>query len=204
VFPSAGLAAGRYELCVRNPGGFEARKSCVVRNPSSADWSASLSWAPPVPAYGYLSDLFDGGIYPLGFSFRAGFLPLAGNWGALGAETGVSWNYLSVTKTGLSAAAHFFDFRVNLLYQYALSPQLALGLRLGGGADLALSLSYTVSDYGQDPISTWIPSMDGGLSLKWLFHPRFFSELGLDYVNLFSVDGPQGFLFPFIGIGWKR
>ncbi|MDR1239655.1 MAG: hypothetical protein LBK27_06050 [Treponema sp.] len=203
VFRSLGLAAGRYELCVRNFGGFEARKNCVVLNPFSAGWFASLSAAPPVPVYGYLRDLFDGGIYPPGISFRAGFLPLAGNWGSLGAETGVSWNYLSVTKTGLSASAHFFDVRLNLLYQYTLSPHLALGFRLGGGGTLTPGLSYTIRGYKQAPISTWIPSMNGGLSLQWIFYPRFFAELGLDYVNLFSVDGSQGLLFPFIGFGWK-
>jgi hypothetical protein len=93
---------------------------------------------------------------------------------------------------------------VNLLYQYNLSSRLILGARLGGGQVSVVDLSYAANDTTQDPISTWMPALDGGVSLKWLFHPRFFAELGLDYVNAFSVDGPQGFLLPFIGVGWKR
>jgi hypothetical protein len=203
VFHSAVLTAGRYELYVRNPGGFEAHRECTVRNQPIFDLFGSLSYVPAVPVYGYLSDLFDGGIYPLGFSFRADFLPLTGKWGALGLETFVFWNYFSVTKTDLRATAHLLDFQLNLLYQYTLSPHLVLGLRLGGGQALVLALSYDIDDIEQDPVSTWIPSLDGGLSLKWIFHPHGFAELGLDYVNLFAADGSQGFLLPFIGAGWK-
>jgi hypothetical protein len=167
------------------------------------DLSASLSYAPAVPIYGYLRDLFDGGIYPPGFSVQADFLPHKGDWGSLGVETFLSWNYLAVAKTNLRARGHLFDFRLNLLYQYTLSPRLVLGLSLGGGPVLVHELSYHISGAGQDSISTWIPSMGGGVSLKWLFHPHVFAGLGLDYVNLFSVDGPQGFLFPRISVGWK-
>jgi hypothetical protein len=203
VFHSTVLTAGRYELSVRNPGGFEARGECAVRNRLPFDLFGSASYVPAVPVHGYLSDLFDGGIYPLGFSFRADFLPVTGNWGSLGPEALVFWNYLSVTKTGLTATAHLFDFQLNLLYQYTLLPYLALGLRLGGGQALVLALSYDIDDIEQGSISTWIPSLAGGLFLKWIFHPHGFAELGLDYVNLFAADGSQGFLLPFIGAGWK-
>jgi hypothetical protein len=203
VFRAAGLAAGAYELCVKNSGGFEARRRCSVRNPFSIDWSVTAAYEPPLPLHGYLSELFDGGIYPLGFSLRADYLPLAGPWGSVGAEAFASWNYFSAEKTELSATAHFLDFRLGLIYQYNLSPRMILGLRLGGGATLSPGLSYTIKGFDQSPISTWIPSAGGGLSLKWRFHPRFFAALGLEYRYLFSVDGPTGFLSPFIGVGWK-
>jgi hypothetical protein len=136
VFNSADLAAGRYELRVRNPGGFEARGECTVKNRLSFDLFISASYAPALPFYGYLSELFDNPMYPLGFSLRADFLPLKGNWGSLGLEALVSWTYLSITKTGLTASAHLFLSHLNLLYQYTLSPQLALDIRLGERPDI--------------------------------------------------------------------
>jgi hypothetical protein len=114
------------------------------------------------------------------------------------------WNYLSVTKAELKAAACLLNSQVNLLYQYTLSPQFILGLRLGGGQTSVLDLSYDFGGAARDSVSTWMFSLDGGISLKWLFHSHGFAELGLDYVNLFAVDGPQGLLLPFIGIGWKH
>jgi hypothetical protein len=203
VFNSADLAAGSYELRVRNPGGFEATGECTVKNRLPFDLFISASYAPALPFYGYLSDLFDRRMYPLGFSLRADFLPLKGDWGSLGLEALVSWNYLSVKKTGLTASAQLFLSHLNLLYQYTLSPQLALGIRLGGGQTSVIDLSYNLNEVRQDPVSTWMLSMDGGISLKWSFHPHGFAELGLDYVNLFSTSGLQGLLFPFVGVGWK-
>jgi hypothetical protein len=34
-------------------------------------------------------------------------------------------------------------------------------------------------------------------------HIRCSSQAKYAYVNLLAVDGPQGLLFPFIGVGWK-
>jgi hypothetical protein len=131
------------------------------------------------------------------------FLPLKVNRSSLGFEAFVFWNYLSVTKTDLTADAHFLGPYLNLLYQYTLSPRAFLGVRLGFGLMSVLAFSYKINGIEQDPFSTWMLSLDGGISLKWLFHPNGFAELGFDYTNAFSVDGPQGFLLPFIGIGWK-
>jgi hypothetical protein len=86
VFHSEDLSASLYELYVRNPGGFEARRECTVRDRLNFDLFISASFAPVFPAYGYLNDLFDRGIYPHGFSLRAGFLPMQKSWGALGIE----------------------------------------------------------------------------------------------------------------------
>jgi hypothetical protein len=203
VFNSGDLTAGLYDLYVRNPGGFEAHGECIVRNRLSFDLSVSASYSPAFPVHGYLKDLYKGGIQPLGFSMEIDFLPLKRDWGSLGLGAFASWNYLRTAETDPWASAHLFDFRLDLVYQHTLSPHLALGLRLGGGQALVLALSYRLNGVRQDPLSTWIPSLGGGGGLKWLFHPHGFAELGLDYVNLFSADGPQGFLFPHTGIGWK-
>jgi hypothetical protein len=203
VFRSADLAAGRYELYIRNPGGFEAKRECVVRKRPPFDLFVSASYTPAFPVYGYLNDFFDGGIYPQGFSLRADFLPLRRPWGDLGMGAFVSWNYLSATQTGLDASARILNTHLNLLYQYTLSPRLVLTVRLGGGQTSVMDLSYDLNGIVQDPFSTWMFSLAGGVSLKWLFHPHGFAELGLDYANLFAVDGPQGLLLPFIGAGWK-
>jgi hypothetical protein len=206
VFHAADLTAGSYELHIRNPGGFQARLECSVQDQSSlskTDLFVSAAFVPALPVYGYLNDLFDGAMYPLGFSLRADFLPLKRDWGDLGMEAVLGWNYFSVTKTDLSASAHLVNFQLNLLYHYTLSSYLVLGARLGGSRVSVIDLSYTVKSAGPDPVSTWMFAVNGGISLKWLFHPQGFAELGLDYVHLFSTDGPQGLLFPFVGAGWK-
>jgi hypothetical protein len=203
VFHSADLTAGRYELYIRNPGGFEAKKECIVRNRLFFDFALSASYAPVLPVYGYFSDLFNGGIYPWGFSLWVDFLPLKRDWGSLGLTASVVWNYLSATKADLSADVHLLNSHLSLRYRYTLSPRLVLDVHLGGGQVSVLGLSYNFTDAAQDPVSTWVLSLGGGVSLKWLFHPHGFAGLGLDYMNLFAVDGPQGLLLPFIGVGWK-
>ncbi|MDR0388697.1 MAG: hypothetical protein LBH73_01345 [Spirochaetaceae bacterium] len=202
VFNAADLSAGRYELYVRNPGGFDAAKKCAVRNSPPFDLFVSAAYAPAFPAYGYFSDLFSG-LYPIGFSLRAEFFPKNKSRGSLGAGVTVQGNYFPQTKTDMAAKTRLLNSQVNLLYQYTLVPQLVLGLRLGAGQGLVLDLSYKHNGIEQEPVSTWMISLDGGASLKWIFHPHFFAELGISYTNLFSVDGPQGFLFPFVGAGWK-
>jgi hypothetical protein len=205
VFDSADLAGGRYELHIRNPGGFQATKGCTVKVKTRLpfDVFVSASYAPALPVYGYLSELFNDGIYPLGFSARVDVLPFRWDRASLGFEAFVFWNYLSVSKTGLEASTHFWGSNLNLLYQYNLFSRIILGLRLGAGQASATAFSYKINGTAQDPFSTSIFSLDGGISLKWLFHPNVFAELGLDYVNAFSVDGSQGFLLPFAGAGWK-
>jgi hypothetical protein len=195
VFPSADLAAGLYELRIRNPGGFEARHECLVKSPASFGLFVSASYTPALPVYGYFNDLFDT-LNPLGGSVWADFLYIKEDRGAVGVETFVSWNSFSAADP--EASSRLLNLQLNLLCQYPMLPWLAFAFRMGGGQTL-LDLVRA----GEPSVSTWIPSLDGGLSLKWIFHDHGFAELGLTYLQLFFVDDPQIFLLPFIGVGWK-
>jgi hypothetical protein len=203
VFPASDLTPGKYELSIKNPGGFETTLPCSISGRFPLDVFVSASYAPAVPVYGYLKDLFNGKIQLPGFSARISFLSQNKNWGSLGVEALAVWDSFSVTKPDLAAAARLFNSHLNLLYQYSVSPPFALCARAGIGQTSVLALSYDAVGTKKNPVSTWMLSACGGLSLKWIFVPHAFAELGLDYMNLFSVDGNEGILFPHIGIGWK-
>jgi hypothetical protein len=174
----------------------------------SFDFYISAEYAPLVPLYGYLFGPFDHAIYPMGFSVRIGFIPFKRSWGDLGVEAVPYWNMLKTDAATVQLGA----LHLNGIYQRRLpNHMMSLVFRLGAG----IHLLYGVSGGSQSSASifTWLSSVNGGLSfrwiiptiynLKWVSYNSFYFEIGVEYTHVFSKDPPPGYVKPILGAGWK-
>jgi hypothetical protein len=222
VFDTESLPPGRYRVYIRNPGDLESSLEITIAPPPPpvADtpgavpdagtpaggfrsWSpfVSAEYAPIVPLYGYLFDHFGQKFYPLGASLRLGVFPFKKPWGNLGLEAASHWTMLKTDFEGDEQTAHLGAVHVNGIYQKWLPNQaMALTLRLGGG----ISVVYGIKENAQSSASilTWMPSVSGGLSFKWLVYKFLYIETGAEYIHIFSADDSSpGYILPVIGAG---
>jgi hypothetical protein len=168
----------------------------------------SLEYAPILPLYGFLFDELGRGLHPPGFSLRAALIPLQRPWGDLGLELSPSWNLLS--SGGFRVHMGALGLR-GVYHRRFLNDALALVARLGVGANFFYGTRE--KEASQEPLSTWIWSISGGLSFRWYLpsaNPsrwkteRNFLETGVEYTHMFSADSPQpGYLRPSFGFGWR-
>ncbi|MDR1899413.1 MAG: hypothetical protein LBQ55_05340 [Treponema sp.] len=203
LFDASDLRPGRYRVTVRNPGGLETSLESfeIIR---VGEFTLAAGYAPLVPLYGYLSDLFDRPVSPLGAYARFSYYPLPYPLRNLGIEAAAFWNYLESEKNSADISTHAEAFQVNLAYRiWLFDKPLALNIRAGGGLQYMAAFFIEFGRRKKD-ISTWIPLLDGGIFFQWNFHESFHAEIGAEYIHLLSVDRPQpGFLRPFLGAGWQ-
>jgi hypothetical protein len=48
---------------------------------------------------------------------------------------------------------------------------------------------------------TWLPALNGGLSVQWLITKRLYLEAGAEYSTFFIGEGGPGFINPTLGMG---
>jgi hypothetical protein len=166
-------------------------------------WSRFISaeYAPLIPLYGYLFDHFDQGFYPTGVSLRFGVLPIKKSWGDIGLEAAPYWAILKTNFEGIRQTTHLGTLHLNGIYQKQLPIQImTLTLRLGGGIYFVNGINE--NDQESESVFTWMPSISGGISLKWFAYKSFYIETGADYTHIFSEEPPPGFIKLFLGLGW--
>jgi hypothetical protein len=206
AFDPGNLRPGLYRILVRNPGGLEASSGPLrVETFPPYDIELSIGYAPLLPLYGYLFDIFEG-FAPLGMDLRASLVFFKRTWGFLGVETNLHLNYLSAGMEEADATAYIAGGNLSLLYRKLLPPPgLVFNARLGGGLAAApLGLKFDYGSYTSDPVTSWVPLAAIGASLEYRFSLPLYAELGASYEHLFSRDTPQpGFLRPFLNLGWK-
>ncbi|MDR1373379.1 MAG: hypothetical protein LBJ24_00225 [Treponema sp.] len=206
AFDPGDLRPGAYRIVITNPGGLEAAAGFVyISSFRPPDIALSAGYAPLLPLYGYLFDAFDT-FAPLGMDLRGSFVFLKYRWGYWGVEADLQMNYLRTNKNNADVSAFISGGSVSLLYKKSLFRNMVvLGARLGAGISAApLHLEFDYGSLTTDPLTSLIPAGLFGVSLEWRFTPFFYSELGVDYVHLFSRDTPQpGFFRPFLNAGLR-
>ncbi|GHV33262.1 hypothetical protein AGMMS4952_24970 [Spirochaetia bacterium] len=220
TFSKTQLAPGLYAVYIRNPGGLEDSRGVFTVHPQRwgagngkvdgskrPDFIVSAGYAPLMPLYGELfrEDAF---IHPapLGFAVKGGVLPLKRDWGYLGAELGVSWNYLKEEKEGYTISAQMMEVQVGLLYQLRLpNPVMAFNFRLGAGIGILTDFHFEHADGRNDTMAGMYPSLDAGISFQWHIKGPFFIEAGVDFTHLLSLGDPSqpGYLQPVLNAGWQ-
>ncbi|MDR1445661.1 MAG: hypothetical protein LBI90_02065 [Treponema sp.] len=204
VFNERLLIPGVYSLHIKNPGGLEAAATdftIAYRKPF--DLNLSLGYAPLFPAMGFLFDLFDDTVYPLGAYGQLSFVPFKRSWGFLGIEAAADWVYLEKSGDDYKAKAHLTDARLSMVYQkYLPNRIMAFNFRLGGGLSSVLGLYFEYPERTTESKNSLVPSANGGLSFMWFIRKPFFMEIGANYIQVFSPDRPlPGFIRPFAGAG---
>jgi hypothetical protein len=189
---------------IRNPGGLEAVEPFTISNFKSVDFTIAAGYAPIVPLYGFLFDLYSDFMYPAGAQVRADFFPIKRLWGFLGVEASFAWNYLKTEANSADISLHALDLKANVVYKKLLPNRtMALLARAGFGFFIINQFIFDFGSVQSDPINTWITAANGGLSFQWYIRKPFYVNLGIDYVHLFSVDKPRpGFLRPYLEAGW--
>jgi hypothetical protein len=206
IFNDHLLVPGVYTVYVQNPGGLESELGTfTIRYRKTFELNLSAGYAPVFPRAGFLFDLFDDPLYPLGAYGRAGFIFLKRPWGFAGIEAAFSWTALTKTKDDYTAEAQFLNEGLNLVYQkYLQNRTMAFSFRAGGGFTSVLDLKFSYARGSSESRNSLIPSVNGGLSFMWLVRKPFFLEAGVDYVQTFPSDSPRpGFIRPFAGAGWQ-
>jgi hypothetical protein len=207
VFNPADLSLGRYEVYVENPGGLnDSAGPFEVVFAKPFDLNVQVGYAPLFPLYGYLSkELFDKPIYPAGALLRVSYIPFKRTWGYLGPELSASWGYLDTEKNNANIKGHLWSVHANALYKKLLPNRImSFNARAGLGISSFSGLIFTFGGIESDPISTWMISLDTGLSFRWYVRKPFYLDLGTDYIHILSRDSPQpGFLTVSLEAGWQ-
>jgi hypothetical protein len=146
------------------------------------------------------------GFLPVGVSARLGFIPYKGRVISLGFELAPSWSYLASKEDNYSVYAQLINIHVGLVGELWLpNGSMAFNFRLGGGLSLLQNFHFTYSgQQNHDQITTWIPSMHGGISFLWFIYKPIFVEIGAEIVHIFSVDNTfLEFVRPSLGVGLR-
>jgi hypothetical protein len=171
----------------------------------SRDSFVEVLYTPLIPLpFSYFNKTYDIFFQPAGAALKFGMLFPAGQRHALGFDLTPSWNYLYADKPGYDVLSQLLTLHFNLVYRYGFSTlPLTLQARAGGGLSLLYDFHFEYSGRRSDEvINTWIPSVSAGLSLQWFFHRPLYLNLGLEYLQIFSVDNLfLNFIRPSLGIG---
>jgi hypothetical protein len=203
LFDAGDLRPGLYRITVTNPGGLEASLGPFeIRRVKK--FALEAGYAPLVPLHGYLADAFDPASAPLGAYARFSLYPLKRRWRGFGIEGAAFWNRLGDEQNGAELSAQAAACQLDLAYRTRfLHRTLSLCVRAGGGIQY---LGAFTIDFGrrETDLSTWMPLLDGGLSLEWNFYRAFHGAAGIEYIHLLSADHPRpGFIRPHLGLGWR-
>jgi hypothetical protein len=170
------------------------------------DLNVQAGYAPLFPLYGYLAkELFNKSVYLAGARLRVSYIPFKWTWGYLGPELSASWSYLDAEKNNADIRGHLWSVHANGLYKKLLPNRImSFNARAGLGISSFSALDFTFGGLKSDTISTWMISLDTGLSFRWYVRKPFYLDLGTDYVHILSRDSPQsGLLTVSLEAGWQ-
>jgi hypothetical protein len=186
---------------VQSPGinGFSPGK---LKSPAP-DFFVSAGYAPLVPLYGNLFDLFDTIHFPGAYA-RVGFVPFKTDFGSFGFELNPFWDYLAISRNDYKGTSHLAGIHVNALYQKGLPLEtMFINVRLGGGVTSLLDFHFTYATGASQSMNGFYISAGADISFQWFFFRSFYLEAGLAYRHIITPGEPfqQGYISPFAGIG---
>jgi hypothetical protein len=207
-FAEEDLAAGVYDIVVKNPGGLEtAAGPFGISVLKPFDLNVSAGYAPMTRLYGKNDYFLNAVMVPVSFSAKVSFMPLKKDYGFFGVEANPAWSYVwdenggSITGT----RAHLFSLHINGLYQYwYLRKTLSINGRAGLGFTALLDYHFEF-DTGMVSPSLYTLYFSAGLgaSAQWFFYNRMFIEAGFDYIHVAATDLPIGFIRITLSGGWQ-
>lgn len=208
TFDQRQLVPGSYDVVVENPGGLVQSLGTfrIVNTSLSVSIAAAYSPVLTLPV-GYVNNtIFKPNIFPAGTHIRFGLIPFKGRSNAFGFELTPGWNYLAVEEGINKVHTHIISGHLNVFFQHWLPNRImAFNFRVGGGSFLIYDYHFeSAGNLVFESISTWIPSVGGGVSFQWFIRKPFFVELGAEFLYMFSVDNPPpAYIRPALGLGWQ-
>ena len=206
LFDEESLAAGVYDIYVKNPGGLETLAGpFIISTLKPFDLNFSLGYSPLIKLYSESAYFIDAPFIPVSFGTRVSFLPLKMKMGYIGAELNINWDYLKTEKEEFVTKINVVSILANGLYQYwFIKNALALNVRLGigFGAILNYHFEYNTGASG-DSFNALFFTTGLGVAGEWFFYKQFFLELGMDYLHQTAPGVPLGFLRLMLSVGWQ-
>jgi hypothetical protein len=169
----------------------------------AAKFIVSAGYAPLVPLYGNLFDLFNSFDF-LGAYARVGFVPFKTGFGSFGFELNPFWDYLTISRNDYKGTSHLAGVHINVLYQKNLPVRnMFINARLGGGVTSLLDFHFTYPTGVSRSMNGFYISAGAELSFQWFFFRFCYLEAGLAYRHIITTGEPfqQGYLSPFAGAG---
>jgi hypothetical protein len=201
IFTEKQLVSGSYDICIINPGEFETSAGTLAIKTQAADFSVSAGYAPLVPLYGNLFDLFDAFDF-LGAYARVGFVPFETDFGSFGFELNPFWDYLTISQNDYGGTSHLAGVHINALYQKSLPiKNMFINARLGGGVTSLLDFHFTYPNGVSRSMNGLYLSAGAELSFQWFFFRSCYLEAGLAYRHIAGEPFQQGYISPFAGAG---
>ena len=209
VFDEEMLVEGKYDIIVKNPGGFEGQTGPFgISVAKPWDLNVSAGYFPMVSLFSGKKDFFNKAGIPLVFGASASFIPIKMNFGFIGAEFHTflgGFEFPSSDPLIHTIRANIFSTMINGLYQYwFIRDTLALNARIGLGITSILGYHYEFhtgdnSPMGHFPLFSW----GLGASAQWIFYRQLYLEGGLDYFHIHDSNAPMGFLRFMVCTGWQ-
>jgi len=161
----------------------------------------SAAWAPIIPLYGRLQEIFGIGFNAAGASVRFGALFNKLRWFSPGIELSTSWYALNNDQSGDKIGVQSGVTGLNIVAQKKLHPKMAVTVR--AGAAIAFQVGeINIEDYSYTT-GGLIPQLNVEASFLWLAYKKMYLEAGIGFTHLFGKDDNSGCLRPWIGVGWQ-
>jgi hypothetical protein len=162
----------------------------------------SAVWAPLLPLYGGMQQIYGNGFYASGAALRCGMIFSKLTLFDPGLELLTSWYALNHDQDDYIIGIQTGVIGFNILAQKWLpNGKMAVTFRTGGG------LGFQVGELnsGQDlyPMGVLVPQINLEPSFLWQVLKQLYLETGLGYTFYINQSGHSGCLRPWLGIGWN-
>jgi hypothetical protein len=208
-YEDAQLVPGVNEIVIKNPNELESNEGIITvekQEPPGpekrVDIFLNAAWAPLIPLYGGIQEIFGREFYFTGAALRFGLVFTKPKLINPGLELSTSWYALSKAQGNDEIELQTGVISVNFIIQKWLpNRKIAFSLRAGGG--LAFQLGDLMSEQNLYIMDRLLPQINLDPSFLWLILKQFYVEAGASYTLFMNKSNPSSCLRPSIGIGWQ-
>jgi len=173
-----------------------------TENDNPFDLYVNAAWAPLIPLYGRMSEIFADGFYAGGASVHFGALYNKLKWFSPGVELSMSWYALNTDQNGEKMNIQTGLTGLNIVAQIKIPrPRMAVTLRAGFAFAFQVG-KVNVEDYSYST-GGLTPQLNADLSLLWFAYKQLYLEAGVGFCHFFDKENNSGCLRPRIGVGWQ-
>ncbi|MDR0300802.1 MAG: hypothetical protein LBI04_00630 [Treponema sp.] len=199
------LVPGVSEIIIKNPDELESKEGVLTFENQSEQRKIttylSAAWAPLVPLYGGIYEIFGNEFSFTGATLRFGLLFTQPELFYPGLELSTSWYALSKAQDSDTIDLQAGVIGINFIAQKWLSNQkIAFALRAGGG--LTFQLGDLISGQDLYLMDRLVPQLNLEPSFLWLVFKQLYLEAGLGFTLFMNKDNSSGCLRPWLGLGW--
>jgi hypothetical protein len=201
------LVPGVNEIIIKNPDELKTNEGVITvekQEPSEKRINIYLcaAWAPLVPLYGRMQQVFGNEFSASGAALRIGAFYTKLALFNPGLELSTSWYALNNIQDGSKIEMQTGVIGFNLLAQKWLpNRKMAFNLRAGGG--LGFQISELSTEQDSYPMGGLVPQINLEPSFLWVALKQLYLETGLSYTLFLNQNSHSGCLRPWLGIGWN-